>query len=105
MILNSNREIFIFSRHDISNYASIDLTEYLPYKLKGLSFNKFVYTTFKDKGKQKPSIILCDETGFILDINLESIFYRQFANNKKEDLKIKLFIKETYDVANDSSKV
>lgn len=80
----------------------IDVSEYLPFKLKNLNFNRLIYSTFKEKGKQKPSLLLYDDTGFVLDIDLQQIFYRLFVNNQKEEFTIKSFAKESYDILADS---
>lgn len=98
LVLNSNKELYLFERNDPTNYAMVDLSECLPYKLKGLAFTKMHYSVFKEKGKVHPSVIVCDETGFLLDINLQPIYSSKFAGRKKEEFLIKSFQKETYEI-------
>ncbi len=83
----------------------VDLTEYLPYKLKGLNFNRISYNLFKEKARNLPSVIVYDETGFVLDINLQQIYLNKFANKKKEDFLIKSFQKEPYDIMKDHTQL
>jgi hypothetical protein len=41
LILNTNKELYIFERFNPSNQLLIKLDDCLPYKLKNLNFNKF----------------------------------------------------------------
>ena len=74
----------------------------MPFKLKGLNFNRFTYHLFKEKNSYQPSILLYDDNGYIFDIDLQKIFINKFASTLKEDKIFKSFLKESYDISPDT---
>jgi len=60
IILNNKNEVYVIERLNPANYTVIKITDYLPAKLKNISFNKFNYFLFKEKGCNKTYITLTD---------------------------------------------
>lgn len=77
----------------------------MPYSLRATNFTKIYYTLFKEKGRNHPSVVVYDETGYILDINLQQVYVKAFSGKKKEEFLIKSFQKESYDISRDKSEV
>ena len=89
LILNSRKELYLFERLQPSNCAMLDLEAGLPNKLKGLHLNSITYSLVQEKGRLLPSVILCDDSGFLLDVSLKKIYSSRFSNTQKEEHKVR----------------
>ncbi len=71
----------------------------MPYKLKQLAFIRFTYHVLKEKNTNIPSLLLYDDSGYLLDINLHKLISSNFSNNKKEESAfIRPFICESFEI-------
>lgn len=82
----------IVERLNANNHITIKISDLLPYKLKHLSFNRFTYHLLKEKNTYLPSILLYDENGYLLDVDLRKVIYNKFGNTKKEETIIRPFL-------------
>lgn len=105
IMLNNRNEIIIAERLNLGNHLLICLNDYLPYKFSNVLFTKFTYHLLKEKNTYLPSILLFDDLGFILDLNLQKLFYSKFFNTRKEDITIRPFLCESYEVKIDSHNI
>jgi hypothetical protein len=104
ILLNNRNEVVIAERLNLANYVVIRLAECLPFKLQHLSFTRFSYHLLKEKTYQ-PSLLLYDDTGYLLDLNLQKIIASRFSSTKKEEIIIRTFLCESYEIKSESLSI
>lgn len=89
----------LVERLNLANHVTIKLEDILPYKLKQVAFIRFTYHLLKEKNTTIASLLLFDDAGHLIDINLQKLIASKFASNKREeDAFIRPFVSESYEI-------
>ena len=104
LLLNSLNELIIAEKLNLDNHVVIAISEYLPHRRKTVPLVRFTYHFFRIKNISHPSLVLYDEQGWIVDLNLQKLFISKFNNTEKEERITKNFLQESYQVRADLAK-
>lgn len=99
MVLTSKNEVYFYERRGRQLY--FDICEHLPTKLKHLKFTSMSYQLMEEKrATPERYILLTDDTGFIMQFSLSSLYEKAGITIKNTSSKMKPMFKEPQIVTN-----
>ena len=98
--MNNRNEIYFLSRDDAANRFCLKICDYLPFKLKTLQFKNLRYCQLSKQNKKY--ILLSDKTGYLIEINMTTIFKKYFEPTSLEKKLFKYPVKDLHNLEHSS---